>query len=857
MYFHDVFVSYSSNDRRWVESFVRDLSEKLAQRAGRRVPIWWDQQDLGPGDNWNEKMLADARRSRVFVPVVSPSWLNSSPCQRELKAFLKSALPGSLKPVIFLPVDLNAAPAQIKDNVYVEFHKLENGVAHELKGQLRGKALDLVAQAIAEYLLASSAPPQPKAGRTKSLSIMQSQMDIEDVVTSTRDRIAPDTLERCGWMRILNMSQRIDASEIYTEVNIFEQVRAKQRRSIEDIQKDVRPEDFNRETILKRVAAKKILNQHKRLMILGKPGSGKSTLLRRLAVENIRGQYHPRLVPAYIEFRALEGRSICEALAEQWATAPGPILRAGRALLLLDGLDELPIAQLSVIRHELDEILQEDKAREHWYRGTASIRNSLEPILPAASDSIIIVTCRIAAREYLSPLLNEIEIAEFNHEQISDFVTHWFSARGYSGKIAPFLTQMRERPRLSDLATSPLLLTMMCLYFEDHADLNVSRAELYSKGLDTILERWDASRGVKRDDSPYGRLSTRGRETLYSDIALRHLEKGEIIFPSPDIATYFQEPIDSASILLIMEAQHGLLIQRAQGIYSFSHLTFQEYLAAKSFAEDSDPARWDDLLQHVTDHRWREVFLLVTSMIKADYLVERMHSALNEFVAARPPLLELLRWVKRKQETFGNNYTSTAVRAFYFGLADRRAMALTRKFALPRDITDAVYSDNEFSFLLNKVEGYTPSSEVILALDNVLLLILTEAQDELYSVELYRRFEQTLILVREIAPSFSLAPEFLTELERLKNGPHNSEWPTRFQQVIIKYRDIGYEFFARREEDMGSLTLYEQGLDTILECLKSERVSPKTRASLYASMFAPPAIAPTPKSASRSVARSV
>jgi predicted NACHT family NTPase len=39
--------------------------------------------------------------------------------------------------------------------------------------------------------------------------------------------------------------------------------------------------------------------------------------------------------------------------------------------------------------------------------------------------------------------------------------------------------------------------------------------------------------------------------------------------------------LDSEAVLKSIEAQHGLLVERARGIYSFSHLTFQEYFTAK------------------------------------------------------------------------------------------------------------------------------------------------------------------------------------------------------------------------------------------------------------------------------------
>ncbi|MDJ0556595.1 MAG: hypothetical protein QNJ68_19580 [Microcoleaceae cyanobacterium MO_207.B10] len=49
-----------------------------------------------------------------------------------------------------------------------------------------------------------------------------------------------------------------------------------------------------------------------------------------------------------------------------------------------------------------------------------------------------------------------------------------------------------------ELATNPLLLTLLCLAFEESGNFPANLSELYKKGLDALLKKWDAKRGIQR-----------------------------------------------------------------------------------------------------------------------------------------------------------------------------------------------------------------------------------------------------------------------------------------------------------------------------------------------------------------------
>ncbi len=149
---------------------------------------------------------------------------------------------------------------------------------------------------------------------------------------------------------------------------------------------------------------------------------------------------------------------------------------------------------------------------------------------------------------------------------------------------------------------------MLCLEFEDSGEFPSERAELYKRATNTLLRKWDAKRGILRDIA-YKQLSVQRKEDLLSEIALITFKQGEYFFKQRQIeeyiANYIQNlpnaqiqpevlQVDSQAVLKSIEAQHGLLVERAVGIYSFSHLTFHEYFTARGIYNNCNSYSFDD-----------------------------------------------------------------------------------------------------------------------------------------------------------------------------------------------------------------------------------------------------------------------
>ncbi|MDJ0676839.1 MAG: NACHT domain-containing NTPase [Calothrix sp. MO_167.B42] len=550
---------------------------------------------------------------------------------------------------------------------------------------------------------------------------------IDELVQIGRDTIYENVLKRYGTMRILDMTQPIGLEAIYTQVNILEKITGRRRMELSEFLQRVSPDNFDRIN-LRNVDEESVpgidaVNKYSKLMILGKPGAGKTTFLKNLVIQCISGTFQANRIPILISLKDfaeapdnphlldylnqmlssyglasnLKIKShIFESIANWNQLLVEQLLNHDRLLILLDGLDEVRESDNSRVLKEIRDLTNRfDKNK-------------------------FVITCRIAAREYTFEQFTEVEIADFDNEQIHIFVGKWFCAKDELVKGERFSQKLREEPPIKELATSPLLLTLLCLVFEESGNFPSNRADLYREGLDVLLKKWDAKRNIERDQI-YKKLSLRRKEDLLSQVALETFEQGDYFFKQKvvegHIIRYIKNlpgantdldllQLDSEAILKSVEAQHGLLIERARGIYSFSHLTFHEYFTARMIKERPSKHSLEELSSHITEKRWREVILLSVGMLEnANELLQLIKYKIDCLLVKDDKLKQFLLWVNKKTCALETPYKQAAVRAFYFVRALSRHYNLdnnrTIDFALVHDLEPALIYDLELDLAIN------------------------------------------------------------------------------------------------------------------------------------------------------------
>jgi hypothetical protein len=194
------------------------------------------------------------------------------------------------------------------------------------------------------------------------------------------------------------------------------------------------------------------------------------------------------------------------------------------------------------------------------------------------------------------------------------------------------------------------------------------RSKLYEEGLELLLEQWDKSREIERDEI-YRDLSVERKLELLSYLAVKKFEQPQyVLFDQAEIEGYIAEFLrigqrDSRVVLRAIESQHGLLIERSQKIWSFSHLTFQEYLVAMSFCTTKD---FENMSIQCINKHWREVFLLTVELLSnTSNLLASTKRYIDEFVSNEPEVNSFLSWISNKAKATNKNYKLAALRAIF------------------------------------------------------------------------------------------------------------------------------------------------------------------------------------------------
>ena len=447
--------------------------------------------------------------------------------------------------------------------------------------------------------------------------------------------------------------QRMDLAKVYvdlsTKSNVPIEVEGSRRKKGVDAPevREMRP-----------LGALEVAAKHRHMVLLGNPGSGKSTFVNHLALCLAGCKLEPHaswekdipdwpkdevdIIPIPVVLRDF-GRSpytrkqkaeanhlwtfiVRRLKAQKLVFATRPLeqsLEEGRAIVLLDGLDE---------------IANTDQRK--------FLRDAVAAFAERYPKIRVIVTCRVLSYQDPDWQLAEFpvfELAPFDEDRINQFVEAWYTELGRLGEIKTMeesktlsgrLKEAVRRPDLWSLALNPLLLTVMALVHTHKGRLPEARSLLYEDSLDILLWRWDQIKAggeksfprmqelllnAERSEVDLKRLLWRlafnaHRETGgATDETLADVKEWQLsrtlaeLHPDRNMDWAYQ-------MINTIKLRAGMLIEREPGVYTFPHRTFQEYLAGSHLSTWANFAREASKLVE-EGVLWREVVLFAVGRL--------------------------------------------------------------------------------------------------------------------------------------------------------------------------------------------------------------------------------------------------
>jgi len=339
------------------------------------------------------------------------------------------------------------------------------------------------------------------------------------------------------------------------------------------------------------------------ILLLGEVGSGKTTTLKRMALAMLKegplDETDILQYPVVIRLRELyEGESLFSKIAALFGLSIEPreiVIRdkvrdsRGKLIEIETKHTEMRIGNdkvENVIPRFLDEtraLLLLDGLDELRSGHRAKIRGEIVNLGRRLTTSKIIVSCR--SGDYVEQMdgFAVLEICPLSESQILAIKEKWLGPHD-----TEFIKCLRNVPYF-DVADRPLLLTQLLFIYKRYGYLPEQPSQVYSRLINLLLEEWDAQRGIKRDSKYAGFSPVKKAEFLAAlaylltySLEKTRFKEDDLVKAYLSISERFKLPRNEAGqVAREIQTHTGIIVLGPKDIYEFCHLSLQEYLAAE------------------------------------------------------------------------------------------------------------------------------------------------------------------------------------------------------------------------------------------------------------------------------------
>jgi formylglycine-generating enzyme required for sulfatase activity len=665
-----IFISYSHKDEVWKDRLVSHLGV-LQQEVFLDV---WDDRRIGAGEDWYQKIKEAIIRARVAVLLVSADFLTSKFIRsKEIPSLLERMDREELRiyPVIIKPCAWKHVKWLARMNLRPKDGKpIFSGDVHQIDADLAAIADEVAA------IIESKTPKTPL--ETSSIDPQKIPPKYKDWVRDFYSTISYDQLAKKGEVlpvQLLEVYIPLETANPFHKAEMERMSKDREEKSRSELKDELEGEADLKEPATIDIEA--LLGRVNCILLRGKAGMGKTTLIKHLASTITEGSCQSSLrdyLPVMVflkdlwlvyneEVKKSKRKITFEALLNaylekikcplDWAVI-SKFIQHNRTLFMFDGLDEIP----GVIRDDLVELIADFQFESKGNR--------------------FLITGRphgIAGRpnERFGKYLCEIEYLE--DTKIKDFIRKWF--RVVSGK-ATGLADLTAEDMISDIGSyehvsvftqNPLLLAAVCVLYLVGKRIPEQRADLYDRIVENLLWRRFHDPAEPDKENEVREFLMR----LAFDMQNKNLKTFEVgdgfdvlkqisVQKEDEQANVYQRRIKR--LFNEIEPNCGLFNRLSGGEIEFTHLTFQDFMAAKHIVYmDID---YNEFLEN---DWWAETILFYTGLLSLE-MRKRSNNVVEEILKAKQEDAN----IKRRLWLLG----SRALRDFQPSKRDDKVVALAR-----------------------------------------------------------------------------------------------------------------------------------------------------------------------------------